>query len=119
MNAGEALVREGHPATILVLDEVRREREAQDATRGVQRHQSVLDLEPEVRAMHYGIPTEAKAKEQCEEAFKAGRGTWADILVEEMAEAVAAPDEAARREELVQVAAVAIAWIEDIDRRSV
>lgn len=113
----QPIVREGHPATILVLDEVRRERELQDVKWGVQRHQSVLAMEPEARAMHYGIPTEARAKERCEEAFKEGLGTWADIAVEELAEVVCARDDVVRRGELVQLAAVCAAWIEDIDRR--
>lgn len=43
--------------------------------------------------------------------------TWADILLEEVAEAFDEPDESdSLRTELVQVAAVVASWIEDIDR---
>lgn len=40
------------------------------------------------------------------------------MLLEEVAEAFAESDDARLRAELVQVAAVAQAWIESIDRRS-
>lgn len=50
--------------------------------------------------------------------FRQGAGTWRDILEEEVAEALAESDPALLREELVQVAAVAVAWIEAIDRRA-
>jgi hypothetical protein len=43
---------------------------------------------------------------------------WVDILEEEVAEAAAESDPAKLRAELVQVAAVAVAWIEAIDRRA-
>lgn len=44
-------------------------------------------------------------------------GTWANILGEEFYEALCEADPAKLREELVQVAAVAGAWIEDLDSR--
>lgn len=44
--------------------------------------------------------------------------TWDGILLEEVFEALAEKDDAKRREELVQVAAVAAAEIEAIDRRA-
>lgn len=49
--------------------------------------------------------------------FKAGRGTWRDILAEEFNEALAESDPDRLRAELVQVAAVAVNWVEAIDRR--
>lgn len=61
---------------------------------------------------------EGEAKQRCQEAFRTGSPNWEDVLVEEVAEAIDAPDDAALREELVQVAAVAVAWIECIDRRA-
>lgn len=60
---------------------------------------------------------EHAAREDCEREFKAGEGTWAAIAREEMAEAIAAPTRAKRREELVQTMAVLTAWLEDIDRK--
>jgi hypothetical protein len=59
----------------------------------------------------------AQAKSHCEQAFKEGKGTWLDILTEEVAEAFAETDTKALRAELVQVAAVALAWVEAIDCR--
>ncbi|GAB2882748.1 hypothetical protein [Streptomyces mayteni] len=43
---------------------------------------------------------------------------WDGILLEEVYEALAEEDPAAIRAELVQVAAVAVAWVEAIDRRT-
>jgi hypothetical protein len=57
------------------------------------------------------------ARERCQEAFRNGKGTWRDILLEEVAEAFAELDIVKLRVELVQVAAVAVAWVEAIDRR--
>jgi hypothetical protein len=47
-----------------------------------------------------------------------GSITWLYILQEEMYEAFAEEDPVKLRSELVQVAAVAVNWIETIDRRS-
>jgi hypothetical protein len=47
-----------------------------------------------------------------------GTATWRDVLLEEVYEALAEPDPNRLRDELVQVAAVAAAWIEAIDRRT-
>lgn len=52
----------------------------------------------------------------CNFAAKTGTVTWAHILLEETYEALAETDPATLREELVQLAAVAAAWIECIDR---
>lgn len=52
-----------------------------------------------------------------DEAMAQGVDTWAMILREEVAEVMAETDPKALRAELVQVAAVAVLWIEMIDRR--
>lgn len=105
-----------------VLLEVFTERMRQDAKWGQQDHPSVNSfsdlVDAEERADEYGILSEAAAKEQCERRFAAGVGTYADIAIEEVAEAVCAEDDAKRRAELVQCAAVFVAWIEAIDRRN-
>lgn len=69
-----------------------------------------------------GIPSESEAREACEAEHAAGDGTFASIVVEELAEAVSAAvihgetsDEA--RKELVQTTAVLVAMIEAIDRK--
>lgn len=55
---------------------------------------------------------------QCEEAFALGVGTWKDILLEEVWEAMAERDPEKLREELIHVAAVAVSWVEGLDRRA-
>lgn len=54
---------------------------------------------------------------QCQREFANGEGSWLDVLLEEVYEASAETAPEKLRTELVQVAAVAIAWIEDIDKR--
>jgi len=58
------------------------------------------------------------ARNRCDAMHKAGNGTWEQILTEEYAEAIAESDPAKLRTELIQVAAVACAWVESIDRRT-
>ena len=57
------------------------------------------------------------ARRECDEAFAAGRGTWAHVLTEEVTEALAESDPARLRTELIQVAAVCAAWVSDLDCR--
>jgi hypothetical protein len=58
------------------------------------------------------------ARERCQQAEAAGGADWARVLSEEVSEAFCETDPARLRAELVQVAAVAAAWIEDIDSRT-
>ena len=58
------------------------------------------------------------ARQRCDDFARHGAGTWEHILMEETMEAFAEPDPIKLRTELVQVAAVAVAWIEAIDRRT-
>ena len=96
------------------------ERRSQNAKWGEQNHVSVPPCSSGDAACELlGIPTEDDCKQRTDEYASGRHLTWADVLLEEFAEAVAAPNEALRRAELVQVAAVAIAWIECIDRRAV
>lgn len=53
----------------------------------------------------------------CDFKAEQGQGTWLDILLEEVFEAAAEMDVQSLRKELVQVAAVATSWVEDIDKR--
>jgi hypothetical protein len=54
----------------------------------------------------------------CQSAADGGYLDWLHILREEVAEAFAESDPAKLRAELVQVAAVAVNWVEAIDRRA-
>lgn len=114
---------EATEVTASVLFEVARERSRQDAKWGTQNHplvDPVLLHRPHTRmAEEFEIPTALRATQLCQGAAARGEVTWAHILVEEVAEFVAAAqhDQAEARAELVQVAAVAIAAVEAIDRR--
>lgn len=94
-----------------VLQEVANERLAQHAQWGEQNHPDG------VYVTRTSLNREDEARRECQSAFQRGQGTWEHILREEFTEAVAAHDVPALRAELVQVAAVAVAWIEAIDRR--
>lgn len=93
-----------------VAREVIQERVRQDARWGEQNHPDGT-----------GVPSMQAAAERsrlvCDLNFRRGKGSWADILREEFHEALAESDPARLREELLQVAAVAVAWVEAIDRR--
>lgn len=56
------------------------------------------------------------AKSECKRLSAEGIVTFADILLEEVAEALAEADPPKLRAELIQVAAVAAQWVEKIDR---
>lgn len=54
-----------------------------------------------------------------EQAIRGGRLSWEHILLEEVAEAMEERTDPSRlREELVQVAAVALTWVECLDRNA-
>ena len=58
------------------------------------------------------------ARSACQQAHEGGYNTWLHILREEVMEAFACADPQDLRKELIQVAAVAVAWVEAIDRRN-
>lgn len=62
---------------------------------------------------------EQMARARTDHANKMGTVTWQQVLEEETAEAFASSDYETLRAELIQVAAVAVAWIEDLDTRLV
>ena len=116
-----------------ILDEIAAERARPDAKWGPDLDHPSVDpvlmgrtagCSPERMCAEYEIPTEDRAKGNCEREHSrpGGRrlGTFASVLVEEVSEAVSAAVEsdAACRKELVQVAAVVVKWIEAIDGRS-
>jgi hypothetical protein len=95
-----------------VLLEVLSERGRQDAKWGMQNHFNYGDYIP--------IPTADAARDLCDQRHKLGVGSWADIALEEFAEAVEealAGNSPALRTELIQLAAVCVAWVECIDRK--
>lgn len=102
-----------------VYTEIVFERARQDAKWGEQNHPSVVDaaLSADERCGYYEIPTEARAKLNCDTEHQIGNGTYASIAVEELSEAVSARDDAERRVELIQLAAVVVGWIGSVDRK--
>lgn len=103
----DRLTAERHP----VLGEIRAERARQDERWGEQNHPDGTDgglFFAERRDYHRRV---------CQEYAAVGGLTWRHILDEEVHEAYAETDPAKLRRELVQVCAVAVAWIEAIDRR--
>lgn len=91
--------------------EVLGERERQDARWGEQNH-------PDGTGDLVEVADAVFTRQLCDDAFRDGEGTWLHILAEEVAEAFAESDPAKLRVELIQVAAVAVAWVEAIDRRN-
>ena len=96
--------------TETALADIGEERERQFAKWGPQHHPDGTGLE---NARYLAD----KARERCDEAAREGRVTWNHILTEEFCETRAETDPVKLRKELVQVAAVATAWVEDIDSR--
>lgn len=94
-----------------VLAEIAVERAQQDARWGQQNH-------PDGTGYAYMRDRAEIARRECNTAFANGSGTWRHILREEYREALAATTVEELRAELVQVAAVATAWIQAIDRRT-
>jgi hypothetical protein len=95
--------------TLAVLEDVAAERRRQMDAHGVQ-----------ILPDGTGEPDAAVARDVaqflCDRATEAGRLTWRDILREEVYEAFAESDRTRLREELIQVAAVAVQWVEALDR---
>lgn len=99
------------PSTIRVLGQVGGERARQDFRWGQQDHADGTG------GVFRGL-VERLARRLCDRANRRRALTFAHILREEFAEALAERDPAKLRAELIQVAAVAVSWIEAIDRRS-
>lgn len=94
-----------------VYAEIAAERDRQDLKWGQQNHTDGTGQYPE--QMDADV-----ARMACQSAAEGGYLDWLHILREEVAEAFAETDPAELRVELVQVAAVAVAWIQAIDRRT-
>lgn len=102
--------------TLFVLSEVLNERRRQHAKWG---QQDLLDGTGPgmLEDISTGVTSAADAQRACMERARDGDLTYSDILWEEFAEAMEESDPARLRAELLQVAAVAVQWVEAIDRR--
>jgi predicted house-cleaning noncanonical NTP pyrophosphatase (MazG superfamily) len=91
------------------LADVAAEREAQDRMWGVQEF-------PDGTGPGFTARAE-EAKQECAAAWARGGLTWRHILTEEFYESLAESDPRSLRNELVQTAAVALKWVQSLDRR--
>lgn len=100
-------------STAKVLAETHWERRAQDARWGERNHPDRPSL------VHLGSAAREATYWKSENAYRARtcRLAWDGILLEEVYEALAEADVSRLRAELIQVAAVAVAWVEALDRR--
>lgn len=113
-------------ATDDVLTEVAAERLRQDARWGEQNHPDGTSMPMACELLGHMSRVDGHTLEEPsqvaqrlnQEAIDADRLTWAHILLEEVCEALEERDVARLRAELVQVAAVAVNWIEAISRRT-
>lgn len=106
--------------TIAVLDDVRHERAKQFAQYGT--NETLEDgtgtpwLVPLNNLPATVVETALRADyERFEE--RTGKPTWMHLIREEVAEAFAETDQTRLREELIQVAALCVSWVEKIDAR--
>ncbi|MFI6444685.1 hypothetical protein [Kitasatospora sp. NPDC050543] len=97
-------------ATESVLRDIAAERAAQDALFGQQ------DF-PDGTGEPFRRGVADRYRQACDAAFAEGRGTFRDVFLEEVFEAMAENDPERLRAELVQAVAVGVKWIEAIDRR--
>lgn len=92
-----------------VLEEVAAERIRQDEKWGEQNH-------PDGTGGPEMVFCAELSKRMTDQAAQNGTLTYLHILEEEICEAFAETDKQKLRTELIQVAAVAVAWVEKIDR---
>ena len=98
------------PGLVKVLLDIAEERYRQDEKWGSQRH-------PNGTGGGYYQAVSQVTREECQRRNSEGKDQWDAILLEEVYEALAESDEKKLEKELVQVAAVAAVWIEDIRSR--
>lgn len=103
-----------------ILAEVLNERFRQDSKWGLQDHPNGTG--PDLILFPHGVGTFQQirddAKQFTDQSTLDGSLTYADVLVEEVFEALAESDPATLRVELVQIAAVCVQWIQALDRRT-
>lgn len=86
-----------------ILQKIRDEVSRQDAKFGEQNH-------PDGTGSAFQKDLATAARNSCQSKAQDGQHTWADILTEEFAEALAESDPDKIDEELIQVAAVCVNW---------
>lgn len=97
--------------TDYILTDVFDERHRQVQKWGVQKHTDGTSPED------YAVQVELFKNHNDHQAMHGRDNSWDTILLEEVFEALAETDPVKLREELVQSAAVIVAWIEDLESR--
>ena len=116
----------GVERTLVVFDDIKAERDRQDAKWGDQSDSRdgtgpgslpLAGMRPVESYMGAATLAEKATAQTDRHAQLPGGATMADILLEEVFEALAESDPVKLRTELVQAGAVIVAWCEYLDRR--
>ena len=107
----DAMTKEQRAAMIRVTNEVETERYRQHMRWGEQSW-------PDGTGDPFFAQLARISKRACDNAAKSGELTYLDILMEEFYEAAAESERPKLRAELIQLAAVAVAWVEKLDREA-
>lgn len=104
--------------TLVVLGRVLAERRSQERRYGATNGKLVSGTGPQTRwLLPYTTQSAAEIQEELREDYEEwedeqGLPTWAHLVREEIAEAFQEPDGPALAEELIQVAALCVSWVE-------
>jgi hypothetical protein len=102
----------------VLLAEVRGELDAQIGKWGVQRHPDGTDPFKPMSYIGLASVIRDQARDSCDRAAQDGRVTWRHIAAEELFETLAEPAGSVElRAELIQLAAVCVSWVRDLDLR--
>ena len=96
--------------------EVLKERRRQQDKWGTQNWPILSNFLPRLTRVRYLVTDAEAQKKWVEKLMQNETCTYMDILLEEVLEAIEAPSPEELREELIQVAAVAMAMVESLDR---
>ncbi|MCZ4611597.1 hypothetical protein O3S80_49215 [Streptomyces sp. Lzd4kr] len=106
------------PATPHVLTEIGYERTRQDAALGQQDHRDGTGPEQQLLPGWNALDLAHFVRSTCHLNTQMGIASWRDIFSEQVCKALITHDSARLRAELVRTAALAVNWIEAIDRRT-
>jgi GH18 family chitinase len=102
-----------------IFEEIRAERQRQDEKFGKQNH-SMLGKTFDLIDIGRMYPHKNILRNQmvlCRERIKSNKHGWFDILLKELCESFLETEPEKQREEMIQVAAVAVQIIESLDKR--
>jgi len=100
-----------------IFEEIRAERRRQDEKWGEQNYPMLGYLLDDSALSSPSIPALKSTLEIARRRWETGKAGWFDILIEEACEAFLETEPEKQRDEMIQVAAVAVNIIEYLDRR--